>query len=243
MVRKLTLLVLLISSAFLFSSCTLRFALGTSNNSNGDPTGGGNNNNSSVSALTLTCDTPISVTIGSFTRTNEDMTVGEVSHTQTLLQDGTVLILGGLTDGVDLQDEATLYDPSDESFTAVGPMGILRRYPAAVLMPDGKVIVAGGYNQVPDNWSTATTERYNPVPRAFHAGPALSEARAGPTGVLLLDGTALFVGGLIGTQFAPWTCSDNADVYSTAAGMSTVGSLNQARVQHTETLLTTGKVL
>ncbi len=73
-----------------------------------------------------------------------------IYHTLTMLPDGTVLALGGeqssdqsiVTSGV---LPAEIWDPATETWTSVAPMAAARNYHStAVLMPDGRVLVAGG---------------------------------------------------------------------------------------------------
>ncbi len=73
------------------------------------------------------------------------------SHHATLLPDGTVLITGGTGSPEIFNDEgegileAELWDPTTETFTTVASMDEPRHFQsAAVLLPDGRVLVAGG---------------------------------------------------------------------------------------------------
>ena len=66
------------------------------------------------------------------------------------LPDGQVLIAGGWHEG-DLQS-AELFDPTDDTFTALTAAGSSElqtaRYGAvAAALPDGQVLIAGGYNE------------------------------------------------------------------------------------------------
>jgi hypothetical protein len=81
-------------------------------------------------------------------------------HHATLLDDSTVLVTtaGG----------AQLYDPDNGTWTATGKMNVSRLYgDAAILLSDGKVLVAGGRVEgelnVGDLPSTNTAEVYDPV--------------------------------------------------------------------------------
>jgi hypothetical protein len=68
------------------------------------------------------------------------MTEGRDQHTATLLQNGLVLIAGGVP-GV---PDAELYNPKTGAFTAIAPM-ILGRYAhTATLLKDGRVLIVGG---------------------------------------------------------------------------------------------------
>jgi Domain of unknown function (DUF1929)/Fibronectin type III domain/Glyoxal oxidase N-terminus len=83
-------------------------------------------------------------------RTVPSMANARVYHTLTMLADGTVLALGGenssnqaiVTSGV---LPAEIWDPATETWTTVAPMAAARNYHStAVLMPDARVLVAGG---------------------------------------------------------------------------------------------------
>src|SRR5215831_14859654 len=70
-------------------------------------------------------------------------------HTSTLLPDGRVLIAGGnsafLFGGASaVESSAELYDPATGTFAATGAMTTPRDGHTATLLPDGRVLLAGG---------------------------------------------------------------------------------------------------
>jgi hypothetical protein len=79
---------------------------------------------------------------GTFTPTG-DMTTARAGHSATLLQNGKVLIAGGLSGGFSNSalDSAELYDPATGAFTPTGPMTTARVSPSATLLADGRVLV------------------------------------------------------------------------------------------------------
>src|SRR5262245_49606 len=101
---------------------------------------------------------------GTFTTTGQ-MTVTRGSHTSTLLQDGRVLIAGGsaqasLGTRAEVLSSAELFDPSTEMFIATGPMTTARRGHTATLLPDGRVLLAGGYDSI---GPLASAELFDPL--------------------------------------------------------------------------------
>ena len=69
-------------------------------------------------------------------------------HTATKLNSGLVLIAGGVNSDTHLntRQDAYLYDPATDTFTLAGTMADARFYHTATLLNDGRVLIAGGYN-------------------------------------------------------------------------------------------------
>jgi len=97
---------------------------------------------------------------GTFSATGS-MAVGRRDHTATLLNDGEVLIAGGLGNAADGNytpvASAELFDPKTGTFRATGSLGLARSRQTATLLPDGRVLIAGG--NVP---ASASTELFKP---------------------------------------------------------------------------------
>ena len=107
---------------------------------------------------------------------------------------------------------------------------------SATLLPNGKVLIAGGYN---GNY-LASAELYDPVTRTFSPTKAMQTARSGHVAVRLPSGKVLLAGG-VGVG---WTFLRNAEVYDPATNTFTAtGDMAAARESHTATLLENGKVL
>jgi hypothetical protein len=86
--------------------------------------------------------------------------------------------------------------------TTQGGMSSIRVSPSANLLPDGKVLVAGGntcfYNGF-DGRTLSAAELFDPVAGTFTAVADMTTPRESHTATLLLNGEMLMVGGSVGT--------------------------------------------
>jgi hypothetical protein len=124
---------------------------------------------------------------------------------------------------------------------AAGILNVARSFHTATLLPDGRVLVAGGRSisnlGVPVALDSA--ELYDPATGIWTATGSLTQTRAGHTATLLPSGKVLVVGGESLSGLA-----GTAEVYDPATGSwAPTGSFNTPRVAFTATLLETGEVL
>ena len=168
------------------------------------------------------------------------MNVARAVHTATLLPDGRVLIAGGFrAEGTSEVAIASteIFDPDTNTFTLAGNMNEPRVGHISVLLPDGKVLLAGGWNETS---RSSTAELYDPQTGTFEFTGTMMVPRQGMTGALLKNGQVLIAGG----DSAHNTSQVTAELYDPATKtFIPTGNLNDGRMGHTATLLADGKVL
>jgi len=119
-----------------------------------------------------------------------------------------------------------------------GSLKTARFHHTATLLPDGRVLIAGGEDRYD---ALASAELYDPATGTWSDTASLSTARDSHTATLLPNGKVLVAGG---RESIPVGSLASAELYDSATGTwSLTGNLNTARLFHTATLLPNGKVL
>ena len=109
-----------------------------------------------------------------------------------VLDDGRVLIVGGASAPC-----AELYDPLTGRFSQTGRLLASRSAATAAKLPDGRVLVCGGYS-ISENGVAATldtSEFYDPVSNDFSPAASMREGRQQHTMTILPGGSVLVTGG------------------------------------------------
>lgn len=160
-------------------------------------------------------------------------------HTATLLNNGKVLVVGGTKrmsdNSYSTLGTCELYDPVTEKWTATGSLNVdnIRSYHTATLLPNGKVLVTGGFVESTQT-ILATCALYDPGTGQWTATGALNEKRFFHTTTLLNNGKVLATGGY----------TAGCEIFDPATGQwTTTGAMSAIHSLHTATLLTNGKVL
>ena len=162
------------------------------------------------------------------------MSLGRTHSASALLNDGRVVISGGVSDAGATLNTAELF--SAGAFAPVQPMAEARSHHAAVVLPDGRVLVTGGDN---GGGVTNSAEIYDAAAGVWTVAKPMVEPRQGHTMALLSDGTVLVAGGQ-----GPTGPVGTLEIYDPIAqDFFQVGILASARSNHAMAVLRDGRVL
>jgi N-acetylneuraminic acid mutarotase len=171
-------------------------------------------------------------------------------HTASLLANGMVLVAGGSNaligscNCTTFLAAAELYDPTANTWTTTGSLATARYAHTATVLPNGNVLVAGGFGGTPNTLQNvgavlASAELYDPTTGTWSPAASMNTARSYHTATLLASGLVLVTGGSSGTATTP-----TAEVYDpTANTWTAVASLLTPRQSQQAVLLPTGDVL
>ena len=192
-------------------------------------------------------------TSNTWTNVSDPLSTRRLGHSATALPNGDVLIAGGdnYDDGFLASAELFTFDettPANSTWTAAESMVVNSRSGhSATLLPDGTVMVAGGYGgdlNAPTNPAHPLTsiELYDPnaaVGESWTGGGNLDSPRTNHTATLMPSGEVLMVGGKLGEGFL----ASAEKIDPTTGVWTTTSDMDTERSGHSATLLADGKVL
>jgi Galactose oxidase, central domain len=132
-----------------------------------------------------------------------------------------------------------LFDPATGTWTTNGALTTPRRNHTATLLPNGKVLIAGGFA----GKYLARAELYNPATRMFTAIASMSTHQYGHTATLLANGKVLVEGGTLYSN-GVYRALASAELFDPPSeSWATIAAMTTHRALHTATLLPDGQVL
>src|SRR5262249_3699891 len=149
------------------------------------------------------------------------MSEGRRAFTLTRLLNGKVLAAGGFnTNGATAS--ADIYDPATAQWTPTNPLQTPRGLHSATLLPDGRVLVAGGEDLQPTppganpvDSALASAEIYDPATGQWTPTGSLGQVRQEQTAMLLPNGKVLVAAG---EAYFDGLFPTSAELYDPASG-------------------------
>ena len=214
-----------------------------------------------LGAVLSTCEIYDPAT-NTFTATGSMLTP-RVLHAAVRMADGRVLVAGGTSSLLDavatitnVRNSTEIFNPATGAWTVSANLGGYRMLPSLSLLPNGRVLAAGGlevsfFLGLPISaGTTATCQTYNPATNSFAAAAAMPGARTGHhfNQVTLQNGRVLMTGGMsvsvnIATQAITTTPLTNACSYDQPTNTWTSSTMATARSLHSATRLADGRVV
>jgi hypothetical protein len=171
-------------------------------------------------------------------KTGPSMRFSRYNHASVTLPDGDVAMFGGYNfkRTIPQLSFCEVFNVKSNSFYEIGDMLERRNGTAAVLLPNGLVLLIGGFDG--SKWLN-TCEFFNPADKTFSRSKAkLMTGRTNHSASLLPDGTVLVCGGW-GGSFLQTT-----EIYDPTSDSFSAGtSMTVARTGHTATTLEDGRIL
>jgi hypothetical protein len=165
------------------------------------------------------------------------MLAPRASHICIALQDGSILVAGGVTGPGGPTNAAELFNPTTNLWTTTGSMLTARTDAAAILLSNGNVLVAGGRTS---GQIANSLEIYDPAAGRFRlADGVLSSPRSRHAIAILKDGRVLIGGGFDGERTL-----DSMDIFDpVSATVRPAGFMSGPREAFTATELSDGRIL
>jgi hypothetical protein len=192
------------------------------------------------------------------------MNSGRAFHQVVKLQDGRFMAIGGIEGPygsgnnhfTKVLNTCEIYDPATGVWTATANMGSYRAGSTAMVLPDGRVYVAGGttgngqheMHDIVDLLGTAvkSTEFYDPATNSWSWGPSLTEFKAGASHLVMSDGRWLVSGGITHTLLFGIPIPDfsaNQQIYNPATNSwANTGGMRDKRALGGMTELPNGQI-
>lgn len=207
------------------------------------------------------------VTLGEW-EAGPDLGQSRLRHTATRLTDGSVLLVGGISDPALATDPEpgvrssggggvtqtlapnAVVEPvlaSVERFhgdrvQVLAPLSVARAGHTATLLADGSVLVVGGRDA--SGMALDSVERWNPSTGQWQRMPAMAVARHGHSATRLADGRVLVTGGHSADARFDVRVYASTEIFDPASGLwSESARLPRALRHHATTLLGDGSVL
>lgn len=172
--------------------------------------------------------------------TAQPLNTGRFWHRAVKLQDGRVLVIGGLNVTQGALSSCEIYNPENGQWSQAAPLNLARVRFTATLLQNGSVLITGGHNgrgKVP----FSSCELYLPGEDKWIEVASMSRTRGYHSGILMADGKVMVSGGFSGPGQPDWNDSEIFDPDSGTWIMA--GSMSLPRHNHESSLIPSGEVV
>lgn len=178
-----------------------------------------------------------------------DMARTRQRHSATLMADGKLFVSGGAYDfwGEAAANTCEIYDPWLEVWSNTASMSVARSSHTATLLPNGKILVTGGYNG--GGYALSSAEIYDPTTDTWTTSASMSYGRYRHQAVVLNSDSILIVGGRQGNvdgggAMNIWAPVSTCEIYRISDDTwFAAAPLNETRVESGLAMLPDGRVL
>jgi len=130
--------------------------------------------------------------------------------------------------------------PSGTQWLQTSSLDQARQRHSATLLPDGRVLVAGGAYDFWGEKATSTCEIYDPITEKWTPAASMTEARSSHIAILLNDGRVFVTGGYAGSGYA----LASSEIYDPASNTWTpMASMHIQRYRHTAAVLNDDQII
>jgi Kelch motif/Galactose oxidase, central domain len=159
-------------------------------------------------------------------------------HTATLVDAGVVLAGGFSGEGQGALGSVELFDPATDTIRSLNALAQARGGQAAAALPDGRVLIVGGW--IASHTYTSSAEIVDPATGAVTRTADAPVAGDALDAVPLADGRVLVTGG----QVQPAVGTAEAEIYDPGRdAWTTLPRMSTPRLKHLSVLLSDGRVL
>jgi hypothetical protein len=167
-------------------------------------------------------------------------------HTANLLPDGRVVVMGGLN-GTGTLDTGEYMNPASSSKAwtlAGGKLSVSRENHTATLMPNGNLLIAGGYTQAASTGPVSNADIFYPYSNTIVQASSMTVARQNHTAVMLPFGPSAGDIMVIGGK-SPTAYLNTSEIYISTSNLwiQLGGAMTYSRSHHTSTILQNGNIL
>jgi len=165
---------------------------------------------------------------------------GRFWHRSVRLEDGGVLVMGGLNVSQGALSSCELFDPGTGTWSEAAAMGTARVRFTATLLSNGSVLVTGGHAGI-NKEPFASCELYVPEKDIWYEVSPMNKPRGYHAGILLQNGRVMVNGGFAGMGVPDWRDSEVYDPVNDSWELT--GNMSLPRHNHVMVHAGAGEVL